>query len=300
MLFQSNFTLREDNREILPLDTEGFQYICKHAHLHYPFDRGFSWHWHAALEIDYIMEGEIEIKTTTGVNRVKKGEGFFVNSNVMHDIHLIDSSKQCEIYAHLFAPEFLSGSYNSVLEQKYLIPIMKSKDLQTFVIRPDHYESFVMLEKAIHMIELSKQESFGYEFKIRSELSDFWCLLFKETEELRSQHIEINTLDTDRLKIMIKFIQDHYMEKLSLEKIAASANISVRECARCFQRCISISPINYLNEYRIRMATQMLLYTEESIMSISENCGFSSSSYMSKVFFDAMHCTPKEYRKKNK
>ncbi|WP_394916419.1 helix-turn-helix domain-containing protein [uncultured Robinsoniella sp.] len=77
-----------------------------------------------------------------------------------------------------------------------------------------------------------------------------------------------------------------------------TANISTRECSRCFQRCIKLSPMNYLNEHRIRMAAQMLLQTNKSIMTISECCGFSSSSYFGKIFQDYMGCTPKNYRKK--
>ena len=100
------------------------------------------------------------------------------------------------------------------------------------------------------------------------------------------------------IKKMMQFIHEHYADKITLGDIAISTNISTRECSRCFQRCIKISPINYLNEHRIRMAAQMLLQTDKNIITISENCGFSSSSYFSKLFQKIMGCTPKNYRKK--
>ncbi len=300
MLFESNFSLLEDNQEFLPLDTEGFQYLCKHARLKAPFDQGFSWHWHAALEIDYIMEGEVDLRTADSVQHIRKGEAFFVNSNMMHDIQLSAATRECEIYAHLFSPQFLSGAYNNLLEQKYILPVLKSSDLQTFIIRPDYYNGLKMIENILQMIQLSREETFGYELKIRSELSEFWCLFLKETENLRTQNMNINTQDISRLKQMIEFIRHHYMEKITLKEIADAANISTRECARCFQKGISSTPVNYLTSYRIDMAAQKLIYTDDSIMSISENCGFSSSSYMGKVFFDLKHCTPKEYRKQKK
>lgn len=301
MIIESKFALDKDtNQEILPIDrdADGFLYVCQHGTLRHLLSPGYPWHWHKAFEIDYVSEGELELKTTDGRSRIRKGEAFFVNSNVLHDIQICDDAEQCELYAHIFSPGFLSGSNHNILEQKYLTPILKSQGLQSYVIHADHYESFRMLEKIANMIELNRQEEFGFEFKLRAELSDIWCLLLGETENLRAQDVDINIRDSERLKVMLQFIHDHYMEKISLEQIAASANISTRECSRCFKRSISVSPVNYLNEYRIRMAADMLIYSGESALNISENCGFSSSSYMGKVFYETMHCTPKEYRKK--
>ena len=96
--------------------------------------------------------------------------------------------------------------YNSIFEQKYIFPILKSKKLQIFVIRPDHYQTLLMMEKILRMIELNVQEPFGYEFEIRSELSRFWCMLLAETETIRSQNIETNGVDIERVKTMMQYI----------------------------------------------------------------------------------------------
>ena len=155
-----------------------------------------------------------------------------------------------------------------------------------------------MLEHLLHAVELCRDEPFGFELDIRSQLSAFWKLLYQSTEVIRSQSTDMSFADTDRLKLMMQYIHTHYMEKLTLEEIASAANISVRECSRCFNRCINESPVHYLNAYRLRMATRMLLSSQESILTIGENCGFSSGSYFSKVFFETMGCTPGEYRKR--
>ena len=106
--------------------------------------------------------------------------------------------------------------------------------------------------------------------------------------------------DTERIKTMMSFIHDHYGEKISLENIAGSANISARECARCFRRCINSSPNEYLIEYRLRMAMRLLLESDRSVLEISEETGFSSASYFTKTFREALNCTPKEYRDSNR
>ena len=44
---------------------------------------------------------------------------------------------------------------------------------------------------------------------------------------------------------MLTYVHEHCNEKLSASDIAAVAGISVRECSRCFDRCIGVSPIQY-------------------------------------------------------
>ena len=272
MISVSKFILENNNREILPMDQNEFPYICYYREMDSLLGKNFPWHWHNAMEINYAAERELEIRTPGKTLYLQKGDA---------DMHL------------------LSGMYNSIFERKYLAPIMKCSELQAYLIHADSYRHIQMLEKILHLLKLADEEPFGYEFEIRSELGRFWCLFFEETASLRAEDPQRNNMDEERLKLMMDFIHLNYAEKISLDEIAAAASISSRECARCFQRCIGISPVNYLISYRIRMAAQMLLTTNHSIAAISEDCGFSSPSYFGKTFYDHTNCTPKEYRQQH-
>lgn len=296
MITIADFKINQDHQEILPMNSSEFPYLCNYANLDRCIDKSFPWHWHSAFEVDYIAEGEVEFRTADDVFHLKKGDAIFFNSNVMHDIHAQDKKSGCQLYAHLFDPHFISGTPGSIFEQKYIAPILQNAELSAYVIRPDNYRRIQMIEKLLHITELTQKEGFGYEFEIRSQLCRFWCLLLEETQELPIQHSRKNHADTERIKLMIQYIREHYSEKITLDDICASAAISSRECTRCFQRSIGISPITYLNDFRIRMAAQLLLGTDDSILTISENCGFSSVSYFGKVFSETMKCTPREYR----
>lgn len=97
---------------------------------------------------------------------------------------------------------------------------------------------------------------------------------------------------------MLEYIQEHYYELLMVENIASSVGISARECNRCFHRCIEASPMEHLTYFRIRKAAIMLEETAKTIMEVTEDCGFSSPSYFSKVFRETTGITPKAYQKK--
>ena len=97
--------------------------------------------------------------------------------------------------------------------------------------------------------------------------------------------------------LMVQYIQKHFSEMISLEDLAASANISRSEAGRCFQKYYADTPMSYLIRYRLQQAQKLLLTSTLSVKEISCQCGFSDSSYFVKVFRKHMKRTPAEYRR---
>lgn len=290
----STFRATSDSEEIFNNESDGSYYVCNCSMLYNNVMHCIPWHWHSYLEMDYILEGEIELRSTEQTYHLKKGDLFFVNHKVAH--YLSTEKKDTAVYAHLFDTRFLGGPYNSLLETKYLLPIIRNKALDIYAFSPDTPRKIKMADLFLQIVKLESEEPYGYEFEARSELSRLWLLFLEETKNKFKDQPETDILNIDRLKSMIKFIETHYMDKITLDDIAFAASISGRECNRCFQKCVQNSPMNFLNEYRVQMAAQKLLQTDDMIIDISENCGFSSSSYFGKTFMRYMNCTPKEYR----
>ncbi len=297
MLYGVKFESDHKNQEIIPMDVASFPYVCKYTDTENGSEMVIPWHWHTAFEIDYVTEGVMEYRTTSETVQLRKGELLFLNTGVLHSCQVAGDMPLKE-HTHLFDMHFLSGMYNSVFEQKYFLPVSRCGTLQVWHIKPDSLEHIKMIEAMLRAAELSQTETEGYEFDLRTALCDFWRLFLKDTEEFRSAEPLYNTADTERIKKMMAFVQENCGERLTLEDIAASANISERECTRCFRRSLNMSAIEYLTQCRVRMAADRLSETGDSVLDISEECGFSSPSYFGKVFKEQMGCTPKEYRKK--
>ncbi|MCI8591229.1 MAG: helix-turn-helix domain-containing protein [Lachnospiraceae bacterium] len=83
-----------------------------------------------------------------------------------------------------------------------------------------------------------------------------------------------------------------------MEEIAAAANISAREADRIFQKTIQQTPFEYLLNYRLGMAKDLLSRSDLAIAEISYRCGFTDSAYMGKQFRKVRGMTPKEYRQR--
>lgn len=250
------------------------------------------WHWHEALEFNLILQGSMKVSTAGQTQVFRKGEGFFINSNILA---AMENETDCVLDSHLFHPVFLSGHFKSVFETKYLNPVIQNRNLDLIPFRGKTAEQTQILGKLRQLSRL--QEDADTEFQTRNLLSEIWLLLLDEIKNTDTQVFTSQPKNQDRVFTMIAFIHENFSEKLTLEDIAASAAISTRECLRCFKASIHQSPMDYLIEHRVRTAKKLLETTDHSITDIALACGFNSNSYFTKLFHRICGKTPNAYRK---
>ena len=149
-----------------------------------------------------------------------------MNSNVLHLLKPRDKCPGSILYAQTFKPLFLSGFYNSIFEQKYIAPVINCKNLEYYVFSPESPQQAMILEKLLLSYKIAENESYGYEFQVRDILSSMWLLLLKEIQPIINQKIIQSSVESERIKSMISYIQSHYQDKISVKDIADSVNVS--------------------------------------------------------------------------
>ena len=98
----------------------------------------------------------------------------------------------------------------------------------------------------------------------------------------------------------IHFIDQHLTDPITLDDIAASSCLSLRQLQRYFNKFFSSSIKHYLRERRITEASKLLILKPEATMTdIAFNYQFGSSEGFSRAFFKHFSCTPSEFRKRN-
>lgn len=95
-----------------------------------------------------------------------------------------------------------------------------------------------------------------------------------------------------------RFIQEHYDQDLNREDIAAVVFLTPDYLAKRFKLETGLSVKEYLNEYRVKVAQEMLIHSKESISHIATQTGFDSLSYFSTVFKKVTGDTPNAFRAK--
>jgi CheY-like chemotaxis protein len=91
------------------------------------------------------------------------------------------------------------------------------------------------------------------------------------------------------------YIHTHYTESISRCDVAAHVGLSERHLTRCFHQEVGMTPITYLNRYRVRQAKALLEKQAKGITEIAVEVGFSSSSYFTRVFRQEVGVSPRTY-----
>ena len=297
MIVEYNFLTDEDNREDIHSSKE-FPFVIKYTDFARMTGGSARWHWHEFFELTIPLQDGMIFQTPNQTALLNCGEAAFVNSSVLHTVSWKDDPENKTCYTFFFDRSILIGEYGSVFEEKYVNPVTLCRELDCFLIRPKDKAGLRMMTLIDEMVNYFKEEDFGYELRSRSALSELWLILLEETEEFRKKAKKTDLTDSRRMKQMMNYVHDHYSEKIYLEEIASSAGISPRECTRCFKRQIGHTPMDYLNQYRVRMSADELRMTAKPISVIGEECGFASDSYFGKTFKQYMGCSPREYRRK--
>jgi AraC-like DNA-binding protein len=109
-------------------------------------------------------------------------------------------------------------------------------------------------------------------------------------------HAKIQTA-SNFIDAAISYINAHFREQLSVAEIAQIVDCDRRRFAYLFEKQVGLSPIQYLTEYRLKQAKQLLQATNIPINEISLNVGYIDPYYFCKLFKKHYHCTPTQYRK---
>ncbi len=257
--------------------------------------KSFLWHWHKEIELTILLQGEMQYQVNDTIYHLQAGEGLFCNSNRLHTGSSCHDS-DCIYISTTFHPRFLYGYEDSVIQNKYLNTITKHPGLHSLAFSPDIPWQKEVLDELSAIWMLSKQPSATYEMELQWRLTHIWMFLWNHLSHQTSSSGNSESKHTDRLKNILMYIQEHYAEKITLADIATTANICQSECCRFFKKHMNESLFDYLLSFRIEKSLPLLVDQQLSITEISNLCGFSSSSYYTKVFRKHMGCTPTAYQ----
>lgn len=95
----------------------------------------------------------------------------------------------------------------------------------------------------------------------------------------------------------VKYIKEHFREKLTLEMVASKAFMNPKYFSHVFKDNMGVSFTEYVINLKIQYSCRLLETTNYPAYRISIECGFSDPSYFNRVFCAKMNMTPNTYRK---
>lgn len=282
-------------KEIRPHGTKSFPCAIYRTH---SMGKGVlvKHHWHDESEILYFSGGEFRLEINMESFPIRSECLYFINPGELHSIITETSDHHWED-AIVFSPGILSfDSYDEA--QIHLIdPIRNGRLLLPRCITPDS-PAFAPIRNAFQDI----MRSFGQQkseetsqlyiksslLYILATLSEH-CLL-TPTEQNLDKRVE-------SIKTALTYIKDNYQEKIYISDLAKQVNLNEQYFCRLFKRAIGHSPMEYINEYRIKQTKRLLEETNLPVTEICLECGFNNMGNFLREFRKFTEATPLQYRK---
>ena len=286
--------------------TNQFQKELKqHGNEHFPFlvsyqklseyeSGSFMWHWHPEIEITYVQKGTMCYKVNHMVYHLKEGDIVFNNSGALHS-GTMENQEDCAYIPVTFDPRLIYGFFQSTINSKYVDPVIQDSMLPAICI--DQSESWhkPFREYLLRIIALDEKKPDFYELDITICLQSMWRLLLEHIT-YEPQTSRENSLEYDRIKKILSYIEDNYQNKITLNDIAGHIHLCESECTRLFKRHMNTTLFAFLQEYRIERSLEFL-QADQPVSAVADKAGFSDPNYYSKVFAKIKGCSPREYRK---
>ena len=94
-----------------------------------------------------------------------------------------------------------------------------------------------------------------------------------------------------------EYIDQHYFEGLTVEKLASMCGMSHSTFSMHFHRRYGMTCREYINATRVNVAENMLLYSNHDVAFIAQEVGYSDCSYFIRCYKKLKGTTPKQARK---
>lgn len=277
--------------------THGTSSYPLHVYSHHDKDGFYSVasHWHEELEWVYAQTGVLELRIQGKTYTLQEGEFCFINAEELHEIR---SEGESLHHAIVFQGDFLDFERYDTCEHQYIRPITnrtlafptRSEDLT-----PETREKIAACLREIVACYHQKPPCYTLHIKI---------LILQVVELLYQADALSNVAQSSRqeetwtkLKRVISYMQDNYAHPLTLQELAQQAYLSPPYFCHFFHKATGMSPIAYLNSYRIQRAAQMLAQQDTSIAQIAMEVGFDNQSYFIRKFREHKRVSPREYRR---
>ena len=246
-------------------------------------------------ELVVVLNGNATHIVNTETFHIKKGNVFIIDGDTLHAYKDPLDFKICNI---MYRPEML----------KSIGPDLRTSNgfQAMFVLEPfyrnihTHQSRFQLSMPGLNyvstlisiMIDEYNGKQQGYQTMLISRFMELVVYLSRQYDK-QETGTDSNLM---HLANAISYIENHYLEPLTLDAIAANSNISVRHLNRLFQSYNQTTPMAYLQRLRLQRACVLLKHTHHPITKISYDCGFNDSNYFTRQFSKTLGISPKAYR----
>lgn len=253
-------------------------------------------HWHDEMEIIYIKKGYGSVTVDFKPYPVRAGMLALIIPGQLHSIEQLENEKM-EYENIIFHPNILISKKTDTCNSDFLLPLLAGKITVPTLYAPGDpcYDEITACIDAND--EICKTNPKAYQFFLKSQLFMLFFILFHKCA--RAEPVRTNYRSLEKMKQILKYLENNYMNKITIEEIAAEVHLSQSHFMKYFKNTMGTSFIEYLNEYRLTMAQRLLISSDSSVLDIAAEVGFDNLSYFNRIFKKRFGQTPSACRKRS-
>lgn len=130
------------------------------------------------------------------------------------------------------------------------------------------------------------------ENKLRQQLLFSECLI-----TLQKEVFSIPTAAEQVTEQIVEYVHEHYDKPFTMKSVSQKLLFHQDYLTRCMQQTMGITPLQYLNQYRMNMAKTLIGSSSLRMVDIARQCGMDDAAYFSKLFRKTEGISPTEYRR---
>jgi len=259
-------------------------------------------HRHEMFQINYITGGKVYHEINHSRYELSAGHIFIIPPYVPHSLNPADEEGYGLVELE-FIPQFIfdnnsftGGENTAVFDFAFVEPFLVAEQ----DVRPSLLLTGTKQREVEEILENIRLEYTGrpdsFLLSIKADLLKLLVTLGRFFKEETNQS---PTYREHRLEIMrvLRYIDEHYNEKLAVEDMAAIANLSRAYFSCLFKNLTGKTLIEYIPPRRPNNAALLLLHTPSSVVEICFSVGFDSVNHFNRVFKKEFGCSPLQYRK---
>jgi len=249
-------------------------------------------HFHQDIEFVYVLKGEINLKCGYFTYLITEGNVFTINGREVHGLY---RTEQKNIVALVQIDNYFFSHYFNRLSGSCFRTLTNDKDDERLDALRFYFGS--ILQESIKKEPGYKRLIIDLIVQLLAYLDEFFHYFSFENKVVVNTRND-NPLSAKRLGRIINYIYEKHAEKITLEDLSALEHLSTYYISHLITKGTGMNFREFLCFARVEFSEMILLDSNKKINEISQEVGFSATSYYIKYFRKWFGITPDEYRKK--
>ena len=229
--------------------------------------------------IHFVTKGKGIYQINGKTYHLERGQGFLIPQN-LSNIYTADDQDPWEYhYATFYGPDADTLVHHAGLDEQHVVFSF-----------PTDADTLALLDQIMNCCR--KNQAKGYDI--------IGCFFSLMSRLVAAHEAEIRqTYQTEQyIAKAISYIEDHYPYGISIHDIARFVGLDRSYLYRLFKTSFGVSPSQYLNDYRLKKALELMKQPSLSLHEIALSLGYYDISHFFRSFISYYGMQPGAYRKK--